>query len=228
MLRNSRARRPCRPVDRESPYLGMGLGIRIERLPRAVLESTIAGGDCAAIQMRVDFSPVGRRCHACPEQVAEEFPMSGTATRNAPRLGGSLVHLCCVFAILHPAGLPSVVTPFLAVIDDDEALCESLVDLMHSVGYRAEPFLSAEAFLEFADRFNLDCIIADVHMPGTSGIDLLRVLREQNIGTPVILITALTDKHLDEEAASRGALCLLRKPFKTSSLLESIERSLLK
>ena len=120
-----------------------------------------------------------------------------------------------------------MVTPFLAVIDDDEALCESLVDLMRSVGYRAEPFLSAETFLECADRFSLDCIIADVHMLGMGGIDLLRALHEQGIRTPVILVTALPDKHLDEEAASRGALCLLRKPFKTSSLLDWIERSLL-
>lgn len=118
-------------------------------------------------------------------------------------------------------------TPFLAVIDDDEALCESLVDLMRSVGYRAEPFSSAESFLEFADRFGLDCIIADVHMPGMGGLDLIRALHENKIMTPVILITALPDRYLDEEAASRGALCLLRKPFDTSSLLDWIERSFL-
>ncbi len=117
--------------------------------------------------------------------------------------------------------------PFFAVIDDDEALRESLVDLIRSVGYRAEPFSSAENLLMFEDRFSLDCIIADVHMPGMGGLDLLRVLHEQCMMTPVILITALPDKHLDEEAASRGAVCLLRKPFKTSSLLDWIERSLL-
>jgi FixJ family two-component response regulator len=123
------------------------------------------------------------------------------------------------------AGLPSVTIPFVAVVDDDEALCESMVDLMRSIGYRAEPFGSAEDFLMSASRPGFNCIIADVHMPGMSGLDLLRTLHEEGITTPVILITALADKHLDDEAASTGAFCLLRKPFKTKPLLDCIERS---
>ncbi len=118
--------------------------------------------------------------------------------------------------------------PFIAVVDDDEALCSSLVDLMRSIGYRAEPFVSAEAFLMSPNRSGLHCIIADVHMPGMGGLNLLHALREQGIATPVVLITALTDQYLDEEAASRGALCLLRKPFEMSSLLGHIDRSLRK
>jgi FixJ family two-component response regulator len=127
---------------------------------------------------------------------------------------------------VHLAGLPPVTIPFVAIVDDDEALCSSLVDLMCSIGYRAEPFASAETFLMSPNRFNLDCVIADVHMPGMGGLDLVRELHEQGIMTPVILITALLDEHLDEEAASRGALCLLRKPFQTNCLLDRIERSL--
>ena len=125
-------------------------------------------------------------------------------------------------------GIAPVTVRFVAVIDDDEALCSSLVDLMRSVGYRAEPFNSAEAFLISPNRSGLHCIIADVHMPGMGGLDLLHELREHGSRTPAILITALTDGHLDEEAASRGALCLLRKPFEISSLLDNIERSLRK
>ena len=113
------------------------------------------------------------------------------------------------------------------IVDDDEPLCSSLVDLMRSAGYHAEPFTSAETFLISAIRFSSDCIVADVHMPGMGGLDLIQELREQGITTPVILITALPDRHLDEEAVSRGALCLLRKPFETSFLLDWIERSLL-
>jgi FixJ family two-component response regulator len=96
---------------------------------------------------------------------------------------------------------------------------------MRSIGYRAEPFASAETFLMSADLVDLDCIIADVHMPGMGGLNLLRELHEQGIMTPVILITALPDKHLDAEAASTGALCLLRKPFETSALLHWVETS---
>jgi FixJ family two-component response regulator len=120
----------------------------------------------------------------------------------------------------------SVTSPLVAIIDDDEALCSSLVDLMRSVGYRAEPYSSAETFLTSSNLVSLDCILADVHMPGMSGLDLLRELHELGIMTPVILITALPDKHLDDEAVSLGAQCLLRKPFETNSLLDSVERSL--
>ena len=116
--------------------------------------------------------------------------------------------------------------PFVAVIDDDGALCSSLVDLIRSIGYRAEPFDSAETFFESVNRSNLDCIIADVHMPGMGGFNLVRELRGRGIKTPVILITARPGKYLDAEAISIGATCLLRKPFETSSLLSWIERSL--
>jgi FixJ family two-component response regulator len=137
-----------------------------------------------------------------------------------------------LFPLLRFGDLPAsreltpVTIPFIAVVDDDEALCSSLVDLMRSMGYRAEPFASAEALLISPNRFGLHCIIADVHMPGIGGLQLLSELRGQGITTPVVLITALTDRHLDQEAAARGALCLLRKPFEISSLLDHIERSL--
>jgi FixJ family two-component response regulator len=114
----------------------------------------------------------------------------------------------------------------VAIIDDDEALRSSLVDLMHSTGYRAEPFASAETFLASSNLLNVECVIADVHLPGMSGLNLARKLQEQGDMTPVILITALTDRRLDDEATLAGAQCLLRKPFETRVLLDCVERSL--
>ena len=114
----------------------------------------------------------------------------------------------------------------VAIIDDDEALCSSLVDLMRSIGYRAEPFFEAETFLTSPKRSLFDCLIADVRMPGMSGLDLARKLRERGDRIPVILITALPDRQLDEEATSVGAQCLLRKPLETQALLDCVARSL--
>jgi FixJ family two-component response regulator len=118
--------------------------------------------------------------------------------------------------------------PFVAIVDDDETLCASLVDLMFAAGYRAEPFASAEEFLMSDNRFSSDCIITDVQMPGMGGLDLVRELHAQGVMTPVILITALPSKHLDGEATSIGALCLLRKPFDIKSLLDYVAASLRK
>jgi FixJ family two-component response regulator len=121
---------------------------------------------------------------------------------------------------------PSVREAHVAIVDDDEALCRSLVDLMHSVGYHAEPFASAEALLMSSELPLFGCVIADVHMPGMSGLNLVRKLQEQGVVTPVILITALPDKHLDDEAVSVGARCLLRKPFEATTLINHVDRSL--
>ncbi len=64
--------------------------------------------------------------------------------------------------------------PFVGIVDDDDVLCSSLVDLMRSVGIRAEPFASAETFLASPSLLLFSCVVADVHMPGTSGLDLVR------------------------------------------------------
>lgn len=116
--------------------------------------------------------------------------------------------------------------PPIAIIDDNEALCASLVDLMWSVGYIAWSFNSAEAFLESEHVLNVGCIIADVHMPGMGGLNLLRELNGQGITAPVILITAVPDERLDEESLTLGARCLLRKPFETHVLLERVRECL--
>lgn len=124
------------------------------------------------------------------------------------------------------AGESQVTDPIVAVVDDDDALCLSLVDLMRSIGYRAEPYASAEKCLSSPNLLNWDCIVADVHMPGMGGLQLVRQLREIGVATPVILITALPDKQLDSEAIAVGAFDLLRKPFETDSFLNCVERCL--
>lgn len=117
-------------------------------------------------------------------------------------------------------------SPLVAIVDDDEALCSAMVDLMRSLGYRAEAFGTAEAFLTSPDTLHFDCIIADVHMPGMGGFQLVRKLLQESSTTPVILITASPNSRLDEEAISAGAKCLLRIPLETEALIENVEKCL--
>jgi len=116
-----------------------------------------------------------------------------------------------------------VSSALVAIVDDDEGLCSSLVDLMRSFGYRAEFFGSAEAFLAASDPRSFDHVIADIQMPGMGGLKLVRKLQEQGDMPPAILITALPDPRLDDEAAAVGAQCLLRKPFDSAALLACLE-----
>jgi FixJ family two-component response regulator len=121
--------------------------------------------------------------------------------------------------------LRSVRDLHIAIVDDDEPLRSSLVDLMRSVGYRAEPFASGEALLMSPNLLSFDCVVADVHMPGMGGFNLVRQFQQQGAMTPVILITDFPDRHLDDEAITVGAQCLLRKPFEATTLINYVERS---
>jgi two-component system, LuxR family, response regulator FixJ len=134
----------------------------------------------------------------------------------------SLSHLDGVSCI---KGLHPLTNITIAVVDDDEALCASLTDFFRSVGYRAHAFPSAEAFLTAVDRSCFDCIVLDFHMPGMNGLDLAGKLRDLRIATPVILITALPDEWLSEQAVAIGVRCL-RKPCTTGVLLDCVESNL--
>jgi FixJ family two-component response regulator len=123
-------------------------------------------------------------------------------------------------------GLRSESDLFVGIIDDDDVLCLSLVDLMGSAGIRAEAFGSAETFLASPSLLLFDCVVTDMQMPGMNGLDLVRGFRQRGGTTPVILISAFLNKHLGDEAVSAGAQCLLGKPFEAAALLDCVEKSL--
>jgi two-component system, LuxR family, response regulator FixJ len=112
------------------------------------------------------------------------------------------------------------------VIDDDEGLRDSLMFLLRAAAIEAQSHASAVAFLEALPSAHAGCIITDVRMPGLSGIDLLRRLKELKINVPVIVITGHGDVPLAVEAMKFGAVDFLEKPFDDDVLLASVRSAL--
>lgn len=112
------------------------------------------------------------------------------------------------------------------IIDDDDALRESLAFLLSTAQLAVRSHASAAAFLEQLPDEDLGCVITDVRMPGLSGIDLLKRLKERKIGVPVIVITGHGDVPLAVEAMKFGAVDFLEKPFDDDVLLASVQSAL--
>jgi two-component system, LuxR family, response regulator FixJ len=112
------------------------------------------------------------------------------------------------------------------VIDDDQAMRESLAFLLSTVGLEVQTYESAVAFLKVAREVDAGCVITDVRMPELSGVDLLRQLRELKLAIPVIVITGHGDVPLAVEAMKIGALDFLEKPFDDEVLLSSVRSAL--
>jgi two-component system response regulator FixJ len=119
-----------------------------------------------------------------------------------------------------------IADPVVHVIDDDEAVRESIDFLLRSAGLSVRTYESATSFLDAAPMITAGCIVTDVRMPGLSGIDLLRRLQEMKIGLPVIVITGHGDVPLAVEAMRCGAVDFLEKPFDDDVLLASVRAAL--
>ena len=114
----------------------------------------------------------------------------------------------------------------IAVVDDNEAVRESLPDLLAIFGFAACTFSSAATFLSSKELKNVNCIILDVAMPGMSGPELLDELRRVGVKAPVIFITALKDETVRRRMLERGAVDCLFKPFSNTDLLASLNFAL--
>src|SRR6516225_2519561 len=112
------------------------------------------------------------------------------------------------------------------VIDDDEAVRQSVEFLLRTSGITAKTYDSAAAFLDAVQKMDSGCVIPDVRMPEISGIDLLRRLGERQINIPVIVITGHGDIALAVEAMKAGAVDFLEKPFDDELLLRSVRSAL--
>src|SRR5882672_10418828 len=118
--------------------------------------------------------------------------------------------------------------PMIAVVDDDESVRESLAGLAEAVGYGAALFASAEEFLQSArDCDSLACLILDVRLPGTSGVDLYSQLPQKLRSIPTIFITAHADAEMNNWAAKPGVIAVLYKPFQPEVLLQAVRKAIL-
>jgi two-component system response regulator FixJ len=112
------------------------------------------------------------------------------------------------------------------IIDDDDALRDSLTFLLSSVGIEAKSYDSAAAFLNDPQRAACGCIVTDVRMPGMTGIDLLRKLKSEGVSVPIIVMTGHGDVPLAVEAMKLGAFDFVEKPFDDDALLTSVRAAL--
>jgi len=114
----------------------------------------------------------------------------------------------------------------ISIVDDDDSFRNSLNNLIRSVGFRAQGFSSAEAFLNSNQLHDTACLILDVRMPGMSGLELQRQLVATNCRIPIVFITSHGDDDARARALEAGAVDFLYKPFREETLLKAIDSAL--
>jgi len=112
------------------------------------------------------------------------------------------------------------------IVDDDEAVRDSLEILCRSVGLETASFDSAAAYLEAHDADQSGCLVLDVRMPGMSGLQLQKRLEELGSAPPIVFITGHGDVPMAVEALRAGAVDFIQKPFRDQDLLDRIQRAL--
>jgi len=112
------------------------------------------------------------------------------------------------------------------VVDDDDAVRDSLSFLLAAAGIAAETYPSAASFLEALPTIAGGCIVTDIRMPGMTGLDLLKRLNDAGVKLPVIVVTGHGDVPLAVEAMKLGAADFLEKPFDEEGLLAAIRSAL--
>jgi FixJ family two-component response regulator len=117
-------------------------------------------------------------------------------------------------------------TKLIAIIDDDDAMQDSLRDLMEAAGLVARCFGSAEEFLESGLHRQAACLITDIRMPKMSGLKLQARLKEEECDIPIIFVTAYGDARMRIQAMREGAVEFLAKPLDHQLLLKTVRAAL--
>jgi two-component system response regulator FixJ len=116
--------------------------------------------------------------------------------------------------------------PTIFVIDDQDAVRHALGEMLSVFGFTVETYASADAFLAKLDRARPGCVVADVRMPGTDGIELARELVRRNVSLPVVLISGHADVPMAVAAIKAGAEDFIEKPIDDVQLVAAINRGL--
>ena len=116
--------------------------------------------------------------------------------------------------------------PTVFIIDDDAGVRASIEDLVESVGLHAESFATAQKFLSHVRRDGPSCLVLDVRLPDTSGLDLQQKLTRAGLRIPIIFITGYADVPMTVKAMKSGAVEFLTKPFRDQDLLDAIQQAL--
>jgi FixJ family two-component response regulator len=114
----------------------------------------------------------------------------------------------------------------ISIVDDDASVREGLADLINSMGYQAKTFRRAEHFMKSHWLRNTSCLIADVQMPGMTGLELYSALSDLGVKIPTILITAFPNNDDRGRARDAGVSCYLTKPFEKGELMKCIRSTL--
>jgi FixJ family two-component response regulator len=117
-------------------------------------------------------------------------------------------------------------TKLVAIVDDDDSMRSALQGLLKVAGLPAQAFASAEEFLKSGQQYQTACLIADIRMPGMSGLELQAHLNADRCRIPTIFITAHGDEKMRLQALREGAVEFLSKPFDDEALLESVRAAL--
>lgn len=116
--------------------------------------------------------------------------------------------------------------PIISVVDDDASVRTATARLLRALGFSAHAFASAQDFLSSPRLLKTSCLIADVEMPGMSGLELQEYLVTNGYNTPMIFITAFPEERIRERAMEAGAVDFLSKPFDEPRLLDCVHRAL--
>ncbi len=117
-------------------------------------------------------------------------------------------------------------TKLVAIVDDDDSMRSALQGLLQSAEFPSQSFASAEEFLQSGQQHQIACLIADIRMPGMSGLELQAQLNAERCRIPIIFITAHGDEKMRMQALRAGAVEFMAKPFDDGALLESVRAAL--